>query len=276
MLRVKNEARWIDEVIESILPLCPRVFVMDDHSTDDTAAICSSYAAVSVLPSPFEGLDEARDKNWLLDRVIESVRPEWVLCIDGDEVLEPNGPDIIRRTIRDAGEVAAFSLKIDFLWNSPNLVRTDRVYGEFWRPSLFRPHYSDDPAIVEELRFKVTPFGRVVAGNRPNLHCSSVPQRYLHGHQRCPARLKHYGYMERERRVQKLDWYTSIDWKNDAEDWYRHMTQGDNVRLDELPLTAALVSRGLLSPADVNRLTNTPANAALVHAGPMRIEPYVI
>jgi glycosyltransferase involved in cell wall biosynthesis len=68
-LRIKNEAAHIHEVITSVLPLCGRVFVFDDNSTDDTVAICRSFGArVTVFSSPFVGLDETRDKNWLLAR----------------------------------------------------------------------------------------------------------------------------------------------------------------------------------------------------------------
>jgi glycosyltransferase involved in cell wall biosynthesis len=48
MLRVKNEQRWIARVIESILPLCEYVYILDDHSTDGTPEICSSYDQVTV------------------------------------------------------------------------------------------------------------------------------------------------------------------------------------------------------------------------------------
>ncbi len=38
------------------------------------------------------GFDEARDKNYLLRELIGAA-PDWVLWIDGDEVLERDGPD---------------------------------------------------------------------------------------------------------------------------------------------------------------------------------------
>src|SRR5437899_367770 len=82
VFRVKNEARWIERSVRSVLPVCDRVLVMDDHSTDDTAAICRSLG-VEVVESPFFDLNEARDKNWLLDQV----KADWILMIDGDEVL---------------------------------------------------------------------------------------------------------------------------------------------------------------------------------------------
>lgn len=344
MLRIRNEERWIAEVIESVMPLCDRIFIMDDHSTDGTLEVCLRYPKVTVFCSPFEGLNEARDKNWLLDQIMRECEASWVLCIDGDEVLERNGPDIIRETIaalkpgirmykrldddklrqqiafqedllrrgidpsgepeldleaahkaivglkgelarrkrpesKYAEPVNAFALQVAFLWDSRDTVRVDRIYGDFWRPSLFRPFYPDpakpdDVKIARELRFMSTPFGKTVDGNPPNLHCSSVPQRFIHGRKLCPARLKHLGYMWRPDRVKKLDYYTSIDWQNRAEDCYRHMTQGDSVLFSELRKTLELMNRGILQPDDLAFLVNTPAEATLVHAGPLKVVPW--
>jgi glycosyltransferase involved in cell wall biosynthesis len=285
MLRVRNEARWIAEVLESIRPLCERIFVMDDHSTDETVEICKRFAPlVIVTPSPFEGLNESRDKNWLYDQILQFCEPEWILCIDGDEVLEKNGPAIIRdriflESLSPHGGTVSFKLAIAFLWNGRETVRTDRIYGDFWRPSLFRPfipdpNKPDDLLVAQEFRFKATPFGRHIDTDKPNLHCSSVPQRRIHGAKMLPVRLKHYGYMWREDRVQKLDYYTSIDWKNQAEDCYRHMCQGDTPLIAELPKVRALVARGELTQADVDFITRVPDTAVLMHAGPLKLEPW--
>lgn len=323
MTRVRNEERWICAVLESIRPLCAKVFLMDDHSTDRTVEYAERFQPmVTVLHSPFTGLNESRDKNWLYDQIILRCEPEWILCIDGDEVLEANGPAIIRELcaandillpVPAFGEIratpqgpvtwngwrwafpetimidrpselhwyarSAFSLPIAFMWDSRETVRVDRIYGDFWRPSLFRPfipdvNKPDDMKVAQEFRFKSTPFGRHVNSDQPNLHCSSVPQRRIHGRGLCPARLKHYGYMYREDRVRKLDYYTSIDWKNDSEGEYRHMVAGDMVELAELPRVQELQRGGILTDADVNRLLDAPADARLLHAGPRVIEPF--
>lgn len=287
MSRVHNEARWINEVIESVLPLCARVFVLDDHSTDNTVEICRRYKQVTVFPSPFDGRNEARDKNWLLDQVMRACEPRWILCVDGDEVLAPGGPEIIRRTLGANPTCQAFSLKIVFLWNDRQTVRTDWVYGDFWRPSLFAPFHPlpDNPdhiPLARELRFKETPWGRQRGNDKPNLHCSSVPQRLIHNHQKCPASLLHLGYMHREDRVRKLDFYNSIDWLNREEDCYRHMTQGDGVLPEELPGVQQLVKEGLISEGDIEFLTDLPAEVKhnqqwrgrpLLHSGPLTLEP---
>jgi hypothetical protein len=233
MLRVKNEARWIRPVIEAIKPLTKAIYVFDDNSTDGTAEIARDAGAV-VYSTPFAGepLDEARDKNWLMPRVIADCKPEWILCIDGDEELEPEGAAKIRKAISHAGRVECFGLRFLHLWDRPDQIRIDRWYTAACRESLF----------------KVVPGAQFVGyykgtGKNEGLHCSNAPR----GVQPVPLNvsLMHYGYMVKADRIRKWHWYNELDPNNEAEDCYRHMVQGD--------------------------VPEVPADAVLKHAGPIEL-----
>lgn len=213
-IRVKNEALHIREVLSAALAMCNRVYVFDDHSTDETVEICRSFGEqVTVFHSPFEGLDEARDKNYLLGKIIEA-RPEWVLWIDGDEVLEPSGPRRIKDATFNGKQVVAYNLKIAYLWNDPQHVRIDGIFGRFRRPSLFR--LSGQP--MSRLHFPTTGFGG-------NLHCGNVPRGLVGRYSNLDVRLKHYGLMLGPVRQAKYEWYNLIDPNNAAEDHYRHLIE---------------------------------------------------
>lgn len=211
MLRVKNEARWITEVIAALHPVCERIFVMDDHSTDGTVDLAEQAGAV-VWPTPFDGMDEARDKSAFV-RQIARFEPgaTWCLCVDGDEILDRKGPEEIRNSIA-SGQMDAYTLRIVYLWDRRDQIRVDGVYGRFARPSLFR--------LAGDLSFLRT-------GAHKNLHCSSVPARYIGHCGACPATLLHLGYMEKEDRIRKFAFYNAIDPHNSAEDGYKHMVIGD-------------------------------------------------
>lgn len=237
MLRIKNESRWIAEVIHSILPICQQVFILDDHSTDNTVEICRSIGGVTLYESPFDGLDERRDKNWLLRKIydhvgpkIDAKSPNWALCIDGDEVLREGHWAKLQDSI-ESDVADAYSLKILYLWDKADQVRVDGVYARFARPSAFR-------LINPNFTFQTTPWGG-------NLHCSSIPQEFLGQAAPSDAALLHYGYIDRDMRLRKFQWYNQVDPGNPAEDCYRHMVQGD--------------------------LPDVPAGARLLHAGPLDI-----
>lgn len=228
VLRVRNEARWIRRVIESLLPLCQTVYVMDDHSDDGTPYICAGVERVRVFDSPFSGFDEARDKEWLLGKVRED-KPDIVVAIDGDEVLEADGPDKIR-ALAAAGN--AWSFRVLYLWDSDDRIRTDGVYSRLTRPSMFR------------LRATCGKYLRTRAGNGANLHCSSVPADLIRSVHGSDVRLWHLGYRDRADRLRKYEFYRRIDPNNPLEDNYRHIVQGD---VPEVPATAKLKHAGPLT-----------------------------
>lgn len=207
LLRVKNEARWIQRCIRSILPLCDQVVVFDDHSTDRTpwlAALCGDR--VTIVPSPFEGLDECRDKNWLLD---QHRAADWIVWIDGDEEIaiadRAKLADCMRTTTH-----ACISLKVKYLWDRPDQMRVDGVYGDFRRQSVFRPRTE-----------------RFVSGPAPGFHCGNVPRSLWVSCAYPDVSLLHYGYMDAADRVRKYEWYRTVDPNNDHEDGYRHIVIGD-------------------------------------------------
>jgi len=213
-MRIKNEAVHIREVLTRVLELCNHAYVFDDHSTDDTVEICRSFGErVTLFPSPFEGLDEARDKNYLLGKIAEA-EPEWVLWIDGDEVLELSGPRRIRDAALTGNGIAAYQLKIAYLWNDPQHVRVDGIFGRFRRPSLFR--LRGQP--VSRLHFPATGFGG-------NFHCGNVPRGLVGGVRNIDVRLKHYGLMLGAVRQAKYEWYNRMDPNNASEDHYRHLIE---------------------------------------------------
>jgi len=259
--RIKNESRWIERVIAAQLPLVDHLIVLDDHSTDNTREIVRSMGPkVELIKSPFQGLDERRDKQFLLGRAYKHIpiteqevytygnpdSPYWAVCFDGDEEIVQQDIPRLREAVERPG-VHAISLKILYLWDRPDQVRVDRVYRDFRRPSMFR-------LMNQGFLYQSTPFGKPVEIDgkmvQANFHCSSIPQGLLHNAMqpgaRCEARLLHWGYIDRELRMRKHAWYNRIDPDNMAEDCYNHCIQGD--------------------------VPEIPAHAVLRHAGPMEFE----
>jgi hypothetical protein len=244
MMRVKNESRWIKHTIDSVRELCgDLIFVMEDGSTDDTRAICEAAGAV-VLPSPFEGqgLDESRDKDWLLQEVISRCHPDWILMPDGDEELEAGGCAKIRRALETNPPCDCFALRFLYFWDAINQIRIDGVYGKMARQSLFRAD--------SKFRFKsYYSEGQTPNQNHVGLHTSNAPGL---GGKVLPLNvtLFHYGYLHREDRIRKFAWITGIDPHNEGEGYYLHCVQGD---IPEVPADAQLKHAGPL------KLTELPA-----------------
>lgn len=206
-LRIQNESRWIERVINSVLPLCSQVLVFDDHSTDQTPFLCCSMPKTSVFDSPFHGLNEARDKNYLLGKCQEQ-KPDWVIWIDGDEILSPASHKAIMDSLYSPKQCISFRVK--YLWDREDQVRTDGVYGDFRRQSMFRP---------------IT--GAKFLGEAPGFHTGNVPQALWRSCLYPDVDLLHLGYLNRDDRVRKYEWYNRVDPRNKREDEYRHVVIGD-------------------------------------------------
>lgn len=213
MLRVKNEARWIERCLQSILPICDSVIVMDDHSDDDTLYRCQALPKVNAFESPFHGLDEARDKNHML-AIVEREQPDWIVAIDGDEMLASGSLELLQKALKALhSRWPCLSLRVRYLWDREDQVRVDGVYGDFHRESVFRPNGT--------ARF-------VTAGSGAHFHCGNVPAAIRQ--KRTVLRdvvLLHFGYLHRKDRERKYAWYNAQDPENLREDRYRHMVIGD-------------------------------------------------
>lgn len=216
MMRVKNEARWIDQCIRSLFPVASHVYVLDDHSTDNTSEIAAAIPDVTVYQNKFTGLNEARDKDYLLSLVLEECMPSWIIHIDGDEELEPDPRKkaaleaVLKEKHRT--DVTVLQFQVCYLWDSPFMWRTDGLYGMFFRPSVFRVPICG----AHKLRFQCT-------NGTTNFHCSNFPQGLGGRIEKTRTRLKHYGYMSSVDRESKYQYYTKLDPKNEAEDNYRHI-----------------------------------------------------
>ncbi len=206
-LRVRDEARWIERVIASVLPVVSQVLVFDDHSADMTDWMCSCMPKTSVFNSPFTGLNEARDKNYLLAKCQEQ-RPDWIIWIDGDEILSPASLPVITDNLRSPK--LCMSFRVRYLWDREDQVRVDGVYGDFRRQSMFRP--------ISGARF---------IGEAPGFHCGNVPQALWRSCLYPEVDLLHLGYLHSEDRIRKYEWYNKQDPGNKREDFYKHIVVGD-------------------------------------------------
>ena len=184
MMNIKNEDRWLREVLDTIAGVADGIVVLDDGSTDQTPQICREHPAViDFYRQENVPLDKVRDKNHIL-RMALAQKPDWILCLDGDEVLEESAPQRIQEAIRTSpADVSSFSFEFLYMWNDRRHHRTDGPYHHILHPCLFRLAGQD----LNTLGFVATDHGH-------NLHCERVPKN-LRGrncgsrHKNSPSRL---------------------------------------------------------------------------------------
>ncbi|NUO20071.1 glycosyltransferase [bacterium] len=221
MMNIRNEDRWLREVLDSAARICDGIIVYDDGSTDKTPDICRIHPAVTAYRQEIESeTDKARDKNRMFAMALEH-KFDWMLCIDGDEVLEPTAPQRILHQIRNCpSSVSQIDFEFLYLWNDRRHYRTDGIYTGIYHPCLFRPLSQK----WNELRFEPT-------AHAGNLHCERTPQNLQGERIRADIKIEHLGYMFAEDRVRKYQWNKSKDIKHANEGYYEHLLDQPHMTL---------------------------------------------
>ncbi|WP_410513147.1 glycosyltransferase family 2 protein [Paenibacillus sp. BR2-3] len=196
---VKNESpRFLRQVLEEHRKYIDEAVIIDDGSTDDTAALC--LETLKDIPvhmvynkvSKFSNEIELRKQQW--EEVVKT-EPEWILNLDGDEMFEDR-----------------FAVEIDTLLREDNIgLYCFRLY-DFWN----KDHYREDAYWRSHLSYR--PFllrynkdFNYVWNDFPQ-HCGRFPENIFElPHQLSDLRLKHLGWSKPEFRLEKYLRYMHLD-----------------------------------------------------------------
>lgn len=221
MMNIRNEDRWLREVLDNAARICDGIIVYDDGSTDRTQEICQVHPAVVAYQQGAETqTDKARDKNRMY-AMAKEFKYDWLLCIDGDELLELTAPQRILAEIRSCpANVSQIDFEFLYLWNDREHFRTDGIYTGIFHPCLCRPIGQT----WDELKFEPTLHGG-------NLHCERTPQNLKGERIRVDIKIEHLGYMFPEDRLRKYHWNKQKDPKHASEGYYEHLLDQPHMTL---------------------------------------------
>jgi len=96
----RNEAARLSRCLASAADVVDEIVVVDTGSTDDTVGVARRHRA-NVIEFPWTD-DFAAARNVALDHS----NGRWVLVLDADEVLTPDGADALAGTVSEAGAPA--------------------------------------------------------------------------------------------------------------------------------------------------------------------------
>lgn len=127
---VRNEAANLPRCLDCV-KWADEIFVVDSHSTDETARIAEAHRA-QVVQFDFNGT-WPKKKNWALEHL--PFKNEWVFILDADETLPPEAEHEFARAIADAGEIAGYWINRRFMFMGKWLRHS---YYPNWNLRLFR------------------------------------------------------------------------------------------------------------------------------------------
>jgi GT2 family glycosyltransferase len=203
---VRNEAaedRYLKRVLDNAALFCDEIVVLDDCSTDDTAAICRTHPKVSTVESTHavdgwwgggasQSERTARETLWEL--ACSHAGPEgWVYVFDADHELLGIEPGDFR-TLLEAEGVDAWACPLWDCWDSDELQRVDGFW-QAWhhqRAWLFRARLSSE-------------------WNQRDIHVGHAPPGpWQTGLMPFGAGIRHLGYVRKEHRLRKMEKYLSL------------------------------------------------------------------
>ena len=143
VLPFRDEMRFLPGWFANVLPHVDGVVAVDDGSADGSAEFVAQQPKVLQLlrrpRRPAEDWDcgaNRRDLYWEAGRL----GAEWILGLDADERLERDFRKRAESEIRrmDAAQIRAGSIRVRELWNRPDRMRVDGIWGRKAHGRLFR------------------------------------------------------------------------------------------------------------------------------------------
>jgi O-antigen biosynthesis protein len=218
MYRVKNEERWIQKSLESISDLCSKIVILDDGSTDNTVEVCQSFSnVVDIYQQKDLQIDEHRDRTRLLKMALDQ-DPDYLLTMDGDEVILPTSKDILLEEINVLyPQKFMFQFQFLYMWDKFNQYRYDGLYSNIWQNRLMKIKGQS-----KDLSFKTSKYGS-------NFHMGSLPSNTIDYENSIKSNVKilHYGYFDQKLRETKFEFYSKNDPNSEGQDGYKHIISGN-------------------------------------------------
>ena len=114
LILARNEEKFIGACIDSVHEIADEILIIDDGSTDQTAAIAKSKGAKVIA--------HALNGNWGAQQTfaIEQANGDWVLFIDADERATPELRHEIREKVNQDDRTKAYATaRLSFFWGQP-------------------------------------------------------------------------------------------------------------------------------------------------------------
>ena len=197
-VRQKNGLKYLPRLMKQLKDISDEIVILDDYSTDGSYEWLVKETKTPIKPFHVlrqKDLVYSGGRDWnMIHSFVAPLKPDWVLMIDVDELIEESQAFRIRELAETSGrDILGWSFPFYYLWNDEQHYRDDGVYHNTrvirllrYLPYMKPPQRATHTTMVpDELDRRMLPVADV--------------------------RMWHFGYMLSEDRQAKFDFYTKRD-----------------------------------------------------------------
>ncbi|KXG74410.1 glycosyltransferase [Thermotalea metallivorans] len=215
---VRNEAnKFLKQTLTHAARYIDKAIILDDGSTDNTVQVCRE--TLKRIPLKIISNGQSNFHNEILLRkqlwdLTVATRPDWILCLDADEIFEDRIIDHIDQLMNQSS-FDYYGFRLYDLWDETHY-REDAYWQAHFHYKIFFIRYQPN----YQYTWHETP-----------QHCGRFPNNiHLLNGCDCHIRLKHYGWANEALRLEKYKRYMTLD----PEGKYGDIRQYQSI-LDERP-----------------------------------------
>ncbi|MEW6447568.1 MAG: glycosyltransferase [Bacillota bacterium] len=196
---VRNEAgRYLPAVLAHAAKYVDEAVILDDASTDETVKVCREVLKdipAFIHSNPVPGFaNEISLRKQLWELAVQS-SPDWILCLDADEMFEDRVVTQIRSLVNQS-HVDVYAFRLFDFWDMEHY-REDEFWNAHLRYAPFLVRYQPE----FPYQWHETP-----------LHCGRFPKNItLLPTAVSDLRVKHFGWATEKDRVEKYNRYLQAD-----------------------------------------------------------------
>lgn len=191
ILRIKNEKNIIRRSMKRLEELVDEIIIVDNESTDGTKEIYQKYKKIIKVIDTV-GFNEGRDKILLLEEA-KKRKADWIIFLDADEIFEKNfNRKVIEKYMKS--NYSKITFRLCHFWLNKNKCRIGKKFFLYSLHPIRIMWKNCDSAYFSPKKIHNGDIRGVKGRSYISLY-----------------RIKHYGYVDKDKVVNKLNMYKKKD-----------------------------------------------------------------
>lgn len=186
--------KYLKKSLKELKRLCDTAIIATNNTDKESIKLIEKYGFWHYEDNREWGIHQPTIKTDLLRRA-GKLKPDWIIALDADEVFAPEFTREEAEKLTQQGEIAWYFMIVN-LYNDPEHFVHGAGIQRFWNIRMFK-YLSDNTQFQKK-----------------NVHCGLAPPLFYQYGWHAPFYIEHYGLMDKEDRMRKVERYRQYDPKS--------------------------------------------------------------